>query len=91
MCRGISFDPPQMLNEISLKLIMNIAIMELCVHGEEICKICRQLMINLRKRVLTLIGTNMSPHLILAVILDDHVVYDHTSLHHLPHLVVRPA
>jgi hypothetical protein len=45
-----------MLNEISLKLIMNIAVTDLCMHGEEISKICRQLMINLRKRILTLIG-----------------------------------
>jgi hypothetical protein len=31
----------------------------------------------------------MCPGPILAVILDDHVVHNHTSLHHLPHLVVR--
>jgi hypothetical protein len=27
----------------------------------------------------------------LAVILDDHVMHDHTSLHHLPHLIMRPT
>jgi hypothetical protein len=80
-----------MLNEIILKLLVNITVTDLCVHGEEISKICRELMINLRKRALTLIGTNMCSDMILAVILDDHVVHDHTSLHHLPHLVVRPA
>jgi hypothetical protein len=39
-----------MLNEISLKLLVNIAVTDLYVHGEKISKICRQLMINLRKR-----------------------------------------
>jgi hypothetical protein len=80
-----------MLNEISLKLIMNIAVTDLYMHGEEISEICRQLVINLHKRALTLIGTNMCPGMIPAAILDDHVVHDHTRLHHVPHLVVRPA
>jgi hypothetical protein len=29
----------------------------------------------------------MCPNPILATILDDHVVHDHTSMNHLPHLV----
>jgi hypothetical protein len=61
-----------MLNEIILKFLVNIAITDLCVHGEEISKIYRHLMINLHKRALTLIGTNMSPDMILVVILDAH-------------------
>jgi hypothetical protein len=54
-----------MLNVISLKLIMNIVVTDLCVHDEEISKICRHV-INLRKRALTLIGINMCPGPILA-------------------------
>jgi hypothetical protein len=66
-----------MLNGIMLKLIVNTGVMDLCVHGEEINTIRMHLVINLCKRALALIGTNMCPGLILAVILVDHVVHDH--------------
>jgi hypothetical protein len=79
-----------MLDEIKLYLNVNSGIMDLCMSSEEISTLCRYLVINLRKRTLTLLGTNMSG-LTLAVILDDHVMHDHTSLHHLPHLIMRPA
>jgi hypothetical protein len=58
------------------------------MHSEEMRKVFRYLMLNLRKRTLKLVRTNM-PHLSLAVILDDNVMHDHTSLHHLPHLIMR--
>jgi hypothetical protein len=79
-----------MLYEIKLQLSMNSGVTNFYVHSEKIDKICRHLMINLCKRILTLLATNM-PGSSLVVILDDHVMHDHTSLHHLPHLIVRPG
>jgi hypothetical protein len=72
-----------MLYEFILQLSMNIDVTDFYMHGEKIIKLCRHLVINLRKRFLPLVRTNMLG-LSLAVILNDHVVHDHTSLHHLP-------
>jgi hypothetical protein len=79
-----------MLDEITLQLSVNSDITNFCMPSEEISKLCRYLVINLHKRILTLVGTNM-PGSSLAVILDDHVMHDHISLHHLPHLIMRPT
>jgi hypothetical protein len=61
-----------------------------CMNAEEISKLGTSWSTS-AKRVLTLVGTNM-PGSSLAVVLDDHVVHDHTSLHHdLPHIFLRPS
>jgi hypothetical protein len=79
-----------MLYEIKLQLSMNNGVTDFYMHSEKISKLCRHRMINLRKRILTLVATNM-PGSSLAVILDDHVMHDHTRMHHLPHLIMRPG
>jgi hypothetical protein len=78
-----------MLYDIKLQLSVNSGVTDFCMHSEESNKLCRHLMVNLHKRTLPLVETNM-PGLSLAVILDDHVMHDHTSLNHLPYLIVRP-
>jgi hypothetical protein len=61
-----------MLDKIMSQLSMNSGITDFCMSSEEISKLCK-LVINLRKRTFTLVGTNI-PGSSLAVILDDHVM-----------------
>jgi hypothetical protein len=53
-------------------------------------KISEHLVINISKMILTLAGTKISG-LSLVVTLDDHVAHDHTSMHHIPYVVLRPG
>jgi hypothetical protein len=71
-------------------LSVNSGVTDFYMHSKEIKKLCSHLMINLHNMTLTHVWTNM-PGSSLAVIIDDHVMHDHKSLHHLPHLILRPG
>jgi hypothetical protein len=77
------------LHKIILLLVMSIYIPDLYVHDEKISKTHGNLLMNIYKRTVTLIGTNIAIRSSLSVTLDDHVVHDHAKMHHLPHLILR--
>jgi hypothetical protein len=84
-------EPPQILYEIILQLLMSIRVTNFYMHTHEINEIHGHLVIDIRKKALTLIETNIAICLSLAVTLDDYVVHDHTIIHHLPHLILTPG
>ena len=82
---GVPFQPPRMLYQISLERSMNLGIQDCYVCGEELGELGWYLAIKLRKRSLAfkwLVINNW----FCSFILDDHVVHDHTCIHHIAHL-----
>ena len=66
---------------------MNLGIEDSCVCGEEVRELGWHLAIKLRKRSLAfkwLVINNW----IVSFILGDHVVHDHTCIHHIVHLTI---
>ena len=71
---------PDMLHQIILELVMRHLLTNVTVEVEELIKCGRSLGLN----QLTLKLSCMIMHALVAFILHDHVVHDHTSSHHLP-------
>src|SRR5215216_5818021 len=72
---------------------MHFWIWDLLTHGDEGRPGWRHLMIRLGKRSLSVVWLVLldQTHWILSLILNDHVVQDHTTVHHFPHLIFRPS
>jgi hypothetical protein len=60
------------------------------MHGEEGSKSRRQLVIYLRKRTMSVPWFNVMNRMV-PLTLDDHVMQDHASSHHICHLIFRPS
>src|SRR3954467_12084044 len=69
---------------------MHLWVSDLLTHVEVGCPISRYLMINNCKRPLVEIWFRVI-HWILFLALNDHVVQDDTTIHHLPQLIFRPS
>src|SRR4051812_13449515 len=69
---------------------MHLLVSDLLTHVEVSCSIWRYLVINNCKRPLVKIWFRVI-HWILFLALNDHVVQDDTTIHHLPHFIFRPS
>ena len=78
---------PDMLHQIILEPKMRQLLTNVTVEVEELSKCGRSLGLN----QLTLKLPCLIMHTLVAFVLHDHVVHDHTSCHHLPELVLVPC
>jgi hypothetical protein len=84
----VSRKDPNMLNQISLKPIMDMAIMQIFYDMHKLiprCHPCRWL------SQFTLKISALVIDVVVPFILNDHVVHDHTSSHHIPHPLWAPS
>src|SRR3954453_13204339 len=72
---------------------MHRRISDLLTHGHECSPGWSHLMIRLGKRTMSVVWLVLleQTHWILPLILNDHVVQDHTTVHHFPHLIFQPG
>jgi hypothetical protein len=70
---------------------MNIYVLDFYMHGEKISKTCRYIVIDSGKRTLLIIEGRGEGRRIYRLTLGDHIVHANTSIHHLPHLLLRPS
>jgi hypothetical protein len=71
-----------MLNQISLKPIMDVAIMQIFCDMHELLPRCHpyRWLSQLTLKILALVID-----VVISLVLNDHIVHDHTSSHHIPH------
>ena len=79
---------PHVLNQVILKSLMSVPITQLTMELAELIKRGRFLVQGLN--IFTLIIKSLVEDTVIVLVLDDHVVHDHTSSHHLPKLPFIP-
>ena len=79
---------PDVLNQVILKIQMSVPITRLTVELDKLFKCGRVLVQGLN--IFTLIIKSLVEDAHITLVLDDHVVHDHTSSHHLPKLPFIP-
>jgi hypothetical protein len=73
--------------------LMHYWVSDLLTYGDEGSLGWRHLVIRLCKRSLSVVWLVLldQTHWVLPLILNDHVVQGHTTIHHFPHLIFRPS
>ena len=79
---------PHVLNQVILKIQMSVPITHLTVELDKLFKCGLFLVKGLN--IFTLKIKSLVEDTIIMLVLDDHVVHDHTSIHHLPKLPFIP-
>ena len=79
---------PHVLNQVILKILMSVPITQLTMELDKLIKRGRFLVQGLN--IVTLKIKSLVEDTVITLVLDDHVVHDPTSSHHLPKLPFIP-